>query len=242
MPATPSTRPSRIRPTPPARSSVLRILPPAPRAKSSAAIPQTAATGIAQTASRRRTPVVWRERATAAGTAATPARPSRTASEARWLLLRIRASDGGGRDRAADHAGDSDQGEHVRQGLEEHRRRVGVLGEPERERGRGAEEDRGGVRAERPPVAEDDRGEGNEAAAVRHPLVERADEADREVGAAERGEDARDGHGRIARLEDGDADGVGGAWVLADRTQPQPDGRPEEHDRRHDQQHEREPD
>src|SRR5204862_158395 len=128
MPATPSTRPSRIRPNPPARSSVLRILPPAPRAKSSAAIPQTAATGIAQTASRRRTPVVWRERATAAGTAATPARPSRTASEARWLLLRIRASDGGGRDRAADHAGDSDQGEHVRQGLEEHRRRGAVRG------------------------------------------------------------------------------------------------------------------
>src|SRR5882757_7129908 len=104
---------------PPARSSVQRIRPRAPREKRSAAIPQARATGIAQTASIRRTPAVCRESTTATGTAATARSPRSTATEARWLLLRVRAANGGGRDRAADHAGDRDEGQHVGQCLED---------------------------------------------------------------------------------------------------------------------------
>src|SRR5436189_2627062 len=180
MPTTARTRPSRMRPKPPARSSELRIRPPAPRAKRRAATPQTAATGMAQTASSSRTPTVWRESTTATGTAAAAASPSRSASEARWLLLRIRPPHRGRRDRAADHAGDGDEREHVRQRLEQHRRGVRIDGKAERERGRSAEEHRRGIGTERTPVAEDDGCERDEPTAVRHALVERADEADRQ--------------------------------------------------------------
>src|SRR4051812_18618122 len=173
-------RPIRIRPAPPARSSVQRMRPPAPRTKASAAIPQTAATGIAQAASITPTPVVSCASPTAAGTASTATRPSSTPSDARWLLLDVRPSNGGGRYRAADHAGDRNQGQDVGERLEEHGRGVGVHGEPERECRRRAEEDRSSVRTERPPVAEDHSGERDEAATVRHVLVERADEAERE--------------------------------------------------------------
>ena len=60
--------------------------------------------------------------AIAAGTDATATRPERaTASEARWLLLLTYGlAIGCGRDRAADHAGDGDQRQDVRQRLEEH--------------------------------------------------------------------------------------------------------------------------
>src|SRR4051812_45477038 len=206
MPATPSTRPSRMRPKPPAFSSVQRMRPPAPREKRSAASPQPRATGIAQTASRRRTPAVCRETTTATGTAATARRPRRTANEARWLLLRVRAATGGGRNRAADHTGDRDERQDVRQRLEDYRRRVGVRGEPEREGRRRAEEHGGRIGAERAPVAEDHGGKRDESATVRHALVERADEADREVRAAERGEDAGHDNRDVARLVDRDAD------------------------------------
>src|SRR5258707_1099325 len=172
MPATPSTRPSRMRPKPPAFSSVHRMRPPAPREKRSAASPQPRATGIAQTASRRRTPAVCRETTTATGTAATARSPSRTANEARWLLLRVRAANRGGGNGGADHAGDGDERKYVRHRLEDYRRGVGVRGEPEREGRRRAEEHGGRIGAERAPVAEDHRRERNEAAAVRHPLVE----------------------------------------------------------------------
>src|SRR5438067_4760021 len=130
----PSRRPRRIRPRPPARSSVRWIRPPAPRAKRIATRPATTATGIAYAASRSETPAVACATATPAGTASAATRPKSAASDARWLLLRVRAANGGGRHRAADDAGHGDQGEDVRQCLEEHGRGVGVDREAERER------------------------------------------------------------------------------------------------------------
>src|SRR5581483_4079294 len=217
MPATPRSVPSLIRPQPPARSSVARMRPPAPRANASAAAPQSAAIGIAHAASRSGIPAVRCATAIAPGTAATPTRPSTTATEARWLLLRVGASNGGGRGRAADDAGDGDQRQHVRERLEEDGGGVGVRREPERQRGRRTEEDRRSVCAEGAPVPEDDRGERDEAAAVRHALVEGADEPDREVCAAEGGEDAGRDDGEVARPVHGDADRVRRPRVLADR-------------------------
>src|SRR4051794_28209245 len=240
MPATPRTRPSRMRPQPPACSSVQRIRPPAPRAKSRAAIPHAAATGTAHTASTSRTPAVCRDTTTAAGTTTVATRPRTTASDARWLLLDVGAANSCRWDRAADHAGDGDQRQDVRKRLEEYRRRVGVRGEAERERGRRAEEDRRRIRAERPPVPEDHGGERDEAAPVRHALVERAEEADREVGAAERGEDPRNDDRDVAGLVDRDPDGVRRTRMLADRAETQADGRAEQHDPGHDEQKERE--
>src|SRR3954470_12497374 len=133
MPPSPRMRESRIRPEPPACSSVRRMRPPAPRAKRSAPTPQAAATGTAQTASSRWTPAVCRDMTIAAGTEIVATSPSRTASDARWLLLDVGAANGSGRDRAADHAGDGDQRQAVGKRLEEYRRRVRVCGEPERE-------------------------------------------------------------------------------------------------------------
>src|SRR4051794_29268033 len=60
----------------------------------------------------------------------------------RALLLSIRATDGCGRDRAADEAGHGDQREDVRKGLEERGRRAGVLRQPVGERRREAEQQR----------------------------------------------------------------------------------------------------
>src|SRR5437868_2153122 len=161
-------------------SSVRRIRPRAPRAKRSAAIPKRAATGIAQTASSSLTPVVWREMRTATGTAAMARSPESTASDERWLLLRIRPSCGGGRDRPADHARDRDQGQGVRQRLEQHGVRAPVRDRPEslRERAREAEQQRRTECAGGPPLAEDECSEGDEAAPLCHVLVERVHEAD----------------------------------------------------------------
>src|SRR4051812_42927718 len=151
----------------------------------------------------------------AAGTASAPTRPRTTASDARWLLLDVGAANCCGWNRAADHTGDGDQRQDIRKRLEEYRRRVGVRGESERERCRRTEEHRRRLGAERTPVAEDDRGECDEAPAVRHVLVEGADEADREVRAAERSESPGDDDRDVPRLVDGDPDGVCRARVFA---------------------------
>src|SRR4051794_11675623 len=146
---------------------------------------------MSQAASSRLKVVLQREYATAAGTAATPTAASTTAPDG-LLLLRVRAANSSGWDRTADDAGDGDQGQDVRQRLEEHLGGIRIRCEAERQRGRRAEEDRRRVGAERPPVAEDDCGERDEAAAGRHVLLERADVADRQIGTAERREDAGD--------------------------------------------------
>src|SRR5206468_10366262 len=98
-----------------------------------------------------------------------------------------------------DHARDRNERQDVREGLEQDGRRVGVGGEPERERGGRAEEERSSERAERAPVAEDERGERDEATTRGHVLVERADEADRQIRTAESRQDPGHGDTGIAR-------------------------------------------
>src|SRR6266404_888058 len=153
-------------------------------------------------------PAVRRAIAMPAGTAAKAISPRSSASDARWLLLRVRAANGGRWDRAPDHARDRDQGQDVWERLEEDGRRVGIDRKAERKRGRRAEEQRRREGAERTPVAEDQRGERDEAAAGRHVLVERPDEAHREVRTAEGRQDARERDGEIPREIDRDADGL----------------------------------
>src|SRR3954452_13384285 len=129
----------------------------------------------------------------AAGTAATEARPRRTAPHARqfaFLLLRVGTSIRRRWNRSSDHSGDGDQREHVWECLEQRRGRRRVDGQTVSERRREAEEERRIEGAERTPVAEDHRSEGDEAASRRHVVVERAAaEADREIRAPEGGED-----------------------------------------------------
>src|SRR4051794_35265592 len=212
-----------------------RTWPDVPRISRRAATLASAATGIAQAASSNATWVSYRATATATGIASTATRPNTTARDGRPLLLCVRAANSCGRDGAADHAGDRDEGQDVRQRLEEHGRGVGVRRETEREGRRRAEENRGCVRAEGPPVAEDDRSERDEAASRRHVLAERADEADREVRAAERRENPGDDDRDVARQVDGDADRVRRTRMLAHRAQPQSDRRVEDDDLRDDQ-------
>src|SRR5438132_1105674 len=85
MPAKAKIRPSRIDVEPPARSSVRAIAPCAPRAKSSDAMAATAATGIAQTASRSTAPGTFRVASIAAGMIPAATTPKRKASQARWF-------------------------------------------------------------------------------------------------------------------------------------------------------------
>ena len=116
---------------------------------------------------------------------------------------------------------------------------IGVA-EPERERRREAEEAREEERAERPPVAGDHGREGDEAAAGRHVLVESADHADRQERTARPREDTGERHPEVAHAVDADADGVRGARMLADGSQPEAEGRLEHHEVGDD--HEQEPD
>ena len=69
-----------------------------------------------------------------------------------------------------------------------------IVGEGARE----AEQETGDRGAERPPVPEDERGEGDEPAPGGHVGVERVHEAEREVRAAGRGEHAGDDHRAVA--------------------------------------------
>src|ERR671937_1786979 len=160
---------------------------------------------------------------TAAGIVATPASPTSTATQARRLLLRVRATTRCGRNRAADHSGHRDQREDIRDDLEERQRtrpRRRLL-EPKCKRLRKPEEQRRGESAERSPVAEDQGSEADETAAAGHVLRKRSHVANGEVRASERGEHSRNDHGRITDAVDGDADGVGGAWMFAERADAQ---------------------
>ena len=77
-----------------------------------------------------------------------------------------------------------DQRQHVRQRLEQRRRRGREHRQPLRERGREAEQQRRHQRAARAPAPEDQRRQRDEALADGHVLRERVHEADREVRAA----------------------------------------------------------
>src|SRR5712691_2836077 len=138
-----------------------------------------------------------RETSIAAGSVKSAARPTTSAAQALRLLLDVGTASRRGWDRPADDAGDCDQGQDVRQRLKEEGRVPPRLGEAERERRRGPEEQCGGECPERAPVAEDDRREGDEAATGGHVLAERAEIADREIRAAERGQHSREDDGRI---------------------------------------------
>src|SRR5260370_8468805 len=108
------------------------------------------------------TPAVRSAIAMPAVTAATAISPSSSASDARWLLLRVRAANGGRWDRAPDDARDRDQGQDIRERLEQDGGRVGVDRKSERECCRRAEEQRRREGAERTPVAEDQPGQRDE--------------------------------------------------------------------------------
>src|SRR5262249_26832986 len=174
---------------------------------------------------------------TANGSDAAPTSPNRNAVQAlprtdgrTPLLLTVRTAIRSRWDRAADHAGDGDQRQDVRERLEEQRRRAAfreVGGQAGAECGRQAEEHAGRVGAEWPPVAEDDRGDRDEAAAAGNTLVEEADVPDREIHSAERRQRAGQDDRAPADRVHVDADRVRRAWVLADRPDPQPDRRPE---------------
>src|SRR5438093_634493 len=201
-------------------------------------MPRRNASGTANDASRSTNRFDSRATATAAGIVRTPAMPSTTAAQALRLLLSIGPATRRGRDRPADHAGDSDQGQHVRQRTEEHGLARPRLLEPERQRVRESEQEGGRKSTERPPVPEDERRQADEAAAGGHVLVERADVTDRQVRAAERGEHPGDDDRAVASPVNGNPDGVGRARMLADRPDAQADRRPEHDDRREEQQEE----
>src|SRR4029450_9140680 len=164
----------------------------------------------------------------AAGSVASATSPTSTEKTALGLvgrsslLLLVRAANCCGRDRAADQAADRDQREDIGQGLEQKRGLLGVLGQRPREGAREAEEERGAEGAERLPHPEDQRCKRDEASTHGHILPEATDEPDREVRATERGQHAREGDGGVANLVDGDPGRLRGAWMLADRAQPQP--------------------
>src|ERR1041385_155752 len=174
----PSSLPTRASRAPPTRPSVRSIVNCAFRASRIARRPSKAEPQVASVPWTIVTSFSWR----AATYPPTGTRRPRSAhaSEAlaasflaRALLLLIRASNGCGRDRTADHACHGDQREDVRQRLEERRRVVGARRKAVRKRGRETEEQRGAEGPERPPVAEDHCGQCDEAAAGGDVLVER---------------------------------------------------------------------
>src|SRR3954451_823591 len=107
---------------------------------------------------------------------AEPASPNRNADQAlprtegrTPLLLAVGTANRGGRDRTAGHAGEGGQGQDIRERLEEQRCRAAlreVGGQAVAERAGEAEQQARRVRAEGPPVAEDDRGDRDESAAA----------------------------------------------------------------------------
>jgi len=173
-----------------------------------------------------------------------PARALLRARSLRGYLLLVRAPDRCRRDRAADHAGDCDQREQVRERREERAvRRPGIdVLELRSESAREAEEECGPEGGERPPVAEDQRGEGDEPAPGRHVLRERVDEADRQEHASQGGQRSRGRHGRVPDAVDGDSDRVGSPRMLADRADAEADRGLEHDDVRDDQDGEADPD
>src|SRR4051812_40684141 len=154
------------------------------------------------------------------------------------LLLDVWTANGGGRDRPADHAGDRDQGQHVGQGVEDDRYRAAlgeVVGQSIAERAREAEKQTGRKGAERPPLAEDQGGECDEAPAPGDVLVERVHETERKIRAAHGREAPRRDHSGVTGRIDGDADRVRRAGVLPDRPDAKADRRPEHDDVREDE-------
>src|SRR5437588_5054491 len=191
----------------PSRTCSQRRFARARRAITSATTARRNASGIAQPASSKPTRFERRETSIAAGSVSRLATANTNATQARVLLaafgvvtfqggrspassvlfslLDVRAASGGGWNRAADHAGHGDQGQDVRERLEEDGGVAPGLCEAERERGRASEQEGRGERSERTPVAEDHGRERDEPATGRHVLAERAEIADRQVRAAE---------------------------------------------------------
>src|SRR3989442_9685017 len=138
-------RPILVVRAPPIRPIVRSVRRRAARTAWRASTPSTNASGIAQPASSS-VKRVYRVTATAAGSVAHDRRPSSTAAQARpflRLLLRVGTTIRGRRNGATDDAGDCDQREHVRKRLEERCGGARVDGQPEGERGREAEQQRG---------------------------------------------------------------------------------------------------
>ena len=105
---------------------------------------------------------------------------------ARLLLLDVRPADGGGGiDRPITPATAISVSTYGSV-LEEHGRGLASTRAGSASAAREAEQDAAKPRRRTAPVPEDERGEGDEPAARGHVLVERADEADRQVRAAER--------------------------------------------------------
>src|SRR5262245_27938795 len=249
-PTMPGQRPTGPAPAPPTRPSVNSERRRARVPRAIAASAATMAMGIAAAASSRRR--VWSRSVTtiAAGMLARAKTPTTIEAHARQfgsalvLLLDVWATNGGWRNRTADDPGHGDQRQKIRERLEERavlRPGVHVL-QLRRERAREPEQQRCAESPERTPVSEDERGECDESPPGGQVLREAADEPDREVGAAERGERAGRRDGEIARAVDGDSDRVRGARVLADRADPQTDGRSEDDDVGEDDEYEGQPD
>src|SRR5438105_14494556 len=106
--------------------------------------PSANASGTANAVSSNAIRCHARASASAAGIVATPARPRTTATQARRLLLCVRATTCCRRNRTADHAGHGDERQDVRQGLEQDRgvRPCRRLCHPKRQRSRKAEQKR----------------------------------------------------------------------------------------------------
>ena len=244
MPATPRTRPSRIRPTPPACSSVQRIAAAGAAGERSAASPQ--ASGDRDRPGRVEQADAGASAARARRPPGPPRRRARPSSDRERGAV-VTASRTGGQRRRAGSSGRSRRRPRSASGRTA---APGRAPRPSRSTSRAGttsavDAPKSSAAAKAPngrQLPKITRRERDEAAAGGHVLVERADEADREVRAAERGEDARDDDRDVARLVDGDADRVRGARMLADRAQPQADRRLEDDELRDDQQHEREPD
>src|SRR5919204_4602388 len=243
----PRIRPARAVPRPPARPSVRSTFRRARRARTSAAAPKRTEP---QDAAVAWTSVTWSSLRAAAKAATGSASPSsaqrtdpRAASFRAWaLLLLVRTSNGGWRDRTADHACHGDQRQDVGERLEERRCGTRVHREPEGQRRGEAEQERRPERPERAPVAEDERRERDEAPPGGHVLVEGANEADRQERATQRCQHARGHDARVAHGIDVDADRVGGTRMLTARADAQSDRRLEHDNVREWDERDRDPD
>jgi hypothetical protein len=103
----------------------------------------------------------------------------------------------------------------------------------ELERIGGAEEQAAHEGADRRPAADDDRSEGEIAAAVRHAVGERTHLLEGQHGAADASERARADHGEEPHADRIGAAGERGRGILADRAQREPGLRPLKRDEQH---------
>ena len=141
-----------------------------------------------------------------------------------------------GGDRPPDRAGDDDDRDDVGQGLQELARDREVADRDAEELQAGAErageaEQHGaGEGGPRPPLAEDEGGEGDEAGAVGHVVLEAGLRLEREPGAGQPGDQPADHHGPVADADRVDAERLGGVRVLADGADPQPEAGVAQHE------------